>query len=347
MTRVVRTVASHDHRSHHSNELDRGRLVPSWEGPDRADRIRDALVAAGLGPIIEPEPLDRERLHRVHEPVYVEFLEGAWARWVTEGYEAPAAMGIAWSGRRLGNRRPDDLLGQLGYHSFAADCSIVAGTWLAATSSAAVADTAARLVADGDPTAFALCRPPGHHAMSDQFGGYCYLNNAAVAAQRLLDGGADRVAVLDLDHHHGNGTQDIFFARSDVAFCSLHADPRHRFPWFLGHADERGAGAGDGYSRNLPLPPGTGAVAWMEALDVGLSWLGPLGIDALVVSLGVDTYVDDPISDFGLATADYPPIGHRLAAAGLPTVFVMEGGYATEALGPNVAGVLEGFVQAG
>ena len=341
----MRTVASDGHRSHHSIELDRGRLVPSWEGPERADRVRAAVADADLGPIVEPEPLDRELLGRVHVPVYVEFVEGAWDRWVTEGYEAPGAMGIAWPGRRTGRRRPDDLLGQLGYHSFAADCSIVAGTWAAAASSAAVAQTAAQYVADGERTAFALCRPPGHHAMSDQFGGYCYLNNAAVAAQLLVEGGADRVAILDLDHHHGNGTQDIFFARSDVAFCSLHADPRSRFPWFLGHADERGAGAGDGYSRNLPLPPGTRVAAWREALETGLAWLRPLGIDALVVSLGVDTYVDDPISDCGLATSDNPPIGRRLAGADLPTVFVMEGGYATDALGPNVVGVLEGFLQ--
>jgi acetoin utilization deacetylase AcuC-like enzyme len=341
----VRTVASDDHRSHHSVELDRGRLVPSWDHPERADRIRQAVAAADLGPIVEPESLDRDLLGRVHDPDYVAFLEGAWERWERSAYDAPAAMGIAWPGRRLGRQRPDDLLGQLGYYSFAADCSIVAGTWKAAATSAAVAQTAARIVADGDPASFALCRPPGHHAMSDQFGGYCYLNNAAVAAQLLADHGADRVGVLDLDHHHGNGTQDIFFARSDVAFCSLHADPRHRFPWFLGHADERGAGAGDGYSRNLPLPAGTGVSAWMDALEHGLSWLGSIGIDALVVSLGVDTFVDDPISDFALTTADYPLIGRRLAVTGLPTVFVMEGGYATDSLGPNVVGVLEAFLE--
>ena len=205
----MRTVASDGHRSHHSIELDRGRLVPSWEGPERADRVRAAVADADLGPIVEPEPLDRELLGRVHDPVYVEFLEGAWDRWVTEGYEAPGAMGIAWPGRRTGRRRPDDLLGQLGYHSFAADCSIVAGTWAAAASSAAVAQTAAQYVADGERTAFALCRPPGHHAMSDQFGGYCYLNNAAVAAQLLVEGGADRVAILDLDPDNVDAYQSL------------------------------------------------------------------------------------------------------------------------------------------
>lgn len=341
----MRTVASDEHRSHHSTELDRGRLVPSWERPERADRIREAIGAAQLGPIVPPAALDPDLLRQVHDPDYVTFLEGAWDRWVAAGYDAPAAMGIAWPGRRLGRQRPRDLLGQLGYHSFAADCSIVAGTWEAAVSSAAIAQTAAHLVAEGDPAAFALCRPPGHHAMSDQFGGYCYLNNAAVAAQLLVEHGADRVAILDLDHHHGNGTQDIFFARADVSFCSIHADPLHRFPWFLGHADERGAGTGEGYSRNLPLPLGTAAPAWMEALDLGLSWLGAIGMDALVVSLGVDTFIDDPISEFALTTTDYPPVGRRLAAAGLPTVFVMEGGYATDALGPNVVGVLDGFLQ--
>ena len=342
----MRTVASDDHRSHHSTELDRGRLGPSWERPERADLILEAIASARLGPIVPPAPLDRDLLARVHDAEYLTFLESAWDRWAAE-YDAPAAMGIAWPSRRLGRQRPEDLVGQLGYHSFAADCSIVSGTWMAATTSVAIAQTAAQIVADGDPVSFGLCRPPGHHAMSDQFGGYCYLNNAAVAAQLLVERGATRVGILDLDHHHGNGTQDIFFARPDVAFCSLHADPLQRFPWYLGHADERGAGAGEGYSRNLPLPLGTAAFAWMDALDHGLSWLEGIGIDALVVSLGVDTSIDDPISDFALATADYPPVGRRLAATGLPTVIVLEGGYATETLGPTVVGVLDGFLQRG
>ena len=182
--------------------------------------------------------------------------------------------------------------------------------------------------------------------MADQFGGYCYLNNAAIAAQHLLDRGASRVGILDVDYHHGNGTQDIFFARPDVAFCSLHVDPLQQFPWFLGHADERGAGAGEGYSQNLPLPRGTSAPAWMAALDDGLAWLLGLVLDALVVSLGVDTFEGDPISDFGLTTSDFPALGLRLAGADLPTVFVLEGGYAIDALGENVAGVLTGALDA-
>jgi acetoin utilization deacetylase AcuC-like enzyme len=205
-----------------------------------------------------------------------------------------------------------------------------------------VALTAADLVAAGE-SAFALCRPPGHHAGPRSAGGYCYVNNAAVAAERLREAGAGRVSVLDIDYHHGNGTQAVFWERGDVQVASIHADPLVEYPYFLGHADERGAGEGEGATLNLPLPWGTGFAEWAAALDRALAAVAGFGPERLVVSLGVDTFHGDPISRFRLDTPDYPAIGRRIAGLRLPTLFVMEGGYAVEAIGVNAVGVLEGF----
>lgn len=189
----------------------------------------------------------------------------------------------------------------------------------------------------------ALTRPPGHHAGPDFFGGYCFLNNAALAAQALRDAGASRVAVLDVDYHHGNGTQSIFYERADVFTASIHGDPQTEYPFFLGHADERGAGAGERCNLNLPLPAGTDFAAWRQALLEALAAVARFRADALVVPLGVDTFEGDPISRFGLRSADYVEVGRLLARAGLPTVFTMEGGYAVAEVGVNVVNVLDGF----
>ncbi len=337
---------------HHALELDGGQLVLSWESPIRAVRVAERL--AGSHRVLEPDPFDRDLAEQVHDSDYIEFLSGCWDRWVAEGRGATQAMGFTWPAAGLRDARPSDLDGQLGYYSFSADCSIGPDTWTSAAVSAAAAHTAARLVAErlGDeaehtPVAFALCRPPGHHAGARQFGGYCYLNNAAIAAQALRNTGVDRVAILDIDYHHGNGTQSIFYTRSDVVFCSIHADPAQEFPYFSGFADETGEGDGEGHNLNLPLPQGTGPSEWMATLDQALDWLRDHEPQAIVVSAGVDTYEDDPISAFKLPTAVYPTIGHRLAAVGLPTVLVFEGGYATEPLADNVAGLLHGYESAG
>ncbi|MGC1176092.1 histone deacetylase family protein, partial [Polaromonas sp.] len=175
--------------------------------------------------------------------------------------------------------------------------------------------------------------------------GYCFLNNAAVAAQALRNGGAQRVAVLDVDYHHGNGTQSIFYDRADVLFVSLHGDPRTEYPFYLGHADETGEGAGQGFNFNLPLPAGSSVGAWFDALEQGCLRIAKHGAQALVVSLGLDTFEGDPISTFALQPADFHRLGRRLAALGLPTVFVLEGGYAAEALGSNAVQVIDGFEQ--
>ncbi len=335
----MQVVASDVHRAHHGFEFSDGKLALSEEGPERADLIAQALRAHDHE-FAEPAPVDVELLGRVHTAEYLDFLVSAWDRWVERGDTSAAAMGFTWPTRGMRTKRPDDLIGQLGYHSFASDCSITAGTWSAAREAAAIAVTAADIMVRDGRATYGLCRPPGHHATADQFGGYCYLNNAAIAAQRLLDGGAGRVAILDVDYHHGNGTQAIFEDRSDVLFVSLHADPLFEFPWFAGHGDEVGHGAGEGWTLNLPLAAGTTMSEWMAALETALGRIDDAGVDALVVSLGVDIYENDPLGTFAIATSDFTTIGAAIGSTGLPTVVLQEGGYAVGDIGANVAAFL-------
>ncbi|MEP1123269.1 MAG: histone deacetylase family protein [Ilumatobacter sp.] len=330
-------IASDEHRGHRYRELHNGEMVDGFERPERADLIAAALRSAGHH-FVEPGPVDRELLGRVHTPAYVELLETAWARWVGAGHTATAAMGFMWPTGGFTDREPADIVGLLGRHSFSADTSIVAGTWAAVASSAAIATTAADRTLDDGETAYGLCRPPGHHAGRDRFGGYCLVNNAAVAAQRLRDRGMGRVGVLDVDYHHGNGTQEIFYARDDVVFVSIHADPVEEFPWFAGFPDERGSGDGEGANLNLALARGTGRAEWFAALAVALERLR--GLDALVVSLGVDTFEDDPLGTFHLTTDDFGRMATEITGLGTPTAIVQEGGYESDDLGRNVAAFL-------
>lgn len=202
------------------------------------------------------------------------------------------------------------------------------------------------MISAGEHAAFSLCRPPGHHAAIDMYGGYCFINNAAAAAQHLLDKGAIRVAIVDVDFHHGNGTQDIFYTRDDVLFVSLHGDPMDAFPHFLGHAEETGKGSGEGYNHNYPMKPGTQFSEWRGALTDGLGKVVQYKPDALVISLGVDTFENDPISFFKLKSDDFTTYGGDIAKLGLPTLFVMEGGYDIGEIGVNTVNVLQGFEAA-
>ncbi|HEV7254436.1 MAG TPA: histone deacetylase family protein [Mesorhizobium sp.] len=343
----MKTVFSPRHAGHSGQlELNAGLLLPGFELPRRAEIVRARVEAEKLGPILEPDAHDIALAKTVHAGDYVDFLPTVWERWRAEGREG-TALPYAWPVRGLRDDVvPEALDAALGFYSLDAGAGFVAGTWDAIKSSFDVALTAARLVQGGERAAFALCRPPGHHAGSRFMGGYCYINNAAVAAQWLRDQGAGRVAVLDVDYHHGNGTQEIFYRRGDVAVFNIHADPRQEYPFFLGYADERGEGEGEGFNHNYPLPWGTIWDAWGEALDDACGRIAALAPDVLVVSLGVDTFERDPISQFKLVTADYPRIGARIAKLGLPTLFVMEGGYAVEEIGVNAVGVLTGFEQA-
>ena len=339
----MKTIYTETHRLRDAaTELYGGELVKPFERPSRAEHILARVLEVELGEVSPPEDFGMGPINAVHDTGFIAFLQTAWARWQAERFKGEA-IASTWPARRMALRPPNAIDGLLGYYSLACETSITKGTWEAAHASAQVALTATELVRGGARGAFALCRPPGHHAARDMFGGYCFLNNAAIAAQRLLDGGAGRVAVIDVDFHHGNGTQDIFYQRSDVLFVSLHGDPMETFPYFLGHADETGAGEGEGYNLNLPMPPGTPYDVWREAMGEGVRRIAEFKPDALVVSLGVDAFENDPISTFKLKSEDFLTIGADLASAGLPTVFVMEGGYDIGEIGVNAVNVLQGF----
>lgn len=343
----VIVIHSEEHRLQAGrSELNDGQLVPCYEKPARADIVRARIEAVGLGLIVEPTRHGIAPLERVHDAGYLGFLQTAWDDWVAEHGADIDALPLNWVAPGMSRRRvPRSIDGRLGFYSFDAGTPITAGTWRAATSAADSALTGADRLRAGDRSAFALCRPPGHHAGHAFYGGYCFLNNAAIAAQSLRDGGAARVAVLDVDYHHGNGTQEIFWERGDVLFVSIHADPADEFPYFCGHADETGAGAGEGANLNLTLPWGTDWSAYAQALAVAAARIREFGADALVLSLGADTYGGDPISRFRLLSEDFLRMGAAIAGIGLPTLFVLEGGYAVDDLGVNVANVLTGFEQ--
>ena len=340
----MQTVYSPRHAGHAGNvELISGRIAPAFELPRRAEIILGRVRGVGLGPVLAPVEHDLAAARWVHAPDYLEFLPRAWPLWAAAG-RSGTAMPFVWPVRGLrADVPPEDIDGLLGFYAMDAGATFVEGTWDAVKSSHDVGLTAAALVRGGERAAFALCRPPGHHAGVRFAGGYCFINNAAVAAEWLRLNGAARVSVLDVDYHHGNGTQQIFYERGDVQVVNIHADPLVEYPYFLGHADERGVGEGEGANLNLPLPHGTGFAAWAAALEAGCRAVAAFAPDVLVVSLGVDTYKGDPISQFRLDTLDYPRIGARVRALGLPTLFVMEGGYAVDEIGVNAVGVLEGF----
>ena len=338
----MKVVCSEDHRLHFpKGELCGGELVRPFECPERWDYILEQLKTRGYEQFVGPDDLDPSLLTRVHSADFIEFLQTAWAEWEQEGMAGEAIPTVV-PARRMQQRVPRHIEGRLGYYCMAMETAITSGTWAAAKSSAACAATAHKLVAANQP-AFALCRPPGHHAGKDLYGGYCFLNNAAIAVQGFLDDGAGRVALLDVDFHHGNGSQDIFYERDEVLFASLHGRPEDAFPHFLGYADETGSGRGEGFTINYPLPPGTGFDVWEDALARACRNIVTYAPDALVVSLGVDTFEHDPISFFKLTSDDFKTYGERIGRLRLPTLFVMEGGYAVSEIGVNTVNVLDAF----
>jgi acetoin utilization deacetylase AcuC-like enzyme len=344
----MKTIYSDKHFGHaHQGEFAHGMLVEAFEMPERAEIIKARVEAVGLGDIIAPKSFDLSIASKVQHPRYLAFLSEIWTEWSALGRTNPALPSF-WRAPGMVDasdlsKEPKALDGKLGFWSFDAGCAIVAGSWEAIKSSHDVALTGVDLVTNGERAAFALCRPPGHHAGSTFMGGYCFINNAAVAAQALRDKGAKRVAILDVDYHHGNGTQEIFYARNDVLVVNLHADPLQEYPYYLGFADETGRGAGQGHNLNLPMPWGTDYAAFDQALQVANKAITDFGADAIVVSLGVDTFENDPISKFRLKSADYPKMGRRIAELSRPTLFVQEGGYAVAEIGINAVGVLTGF----
>lgn len=337
------TVFSSKHRLHHGSELKDGVIAPSFENPQRADTILARVKSTGLGAIINEREFDRSCYVAAHSERYVTFLESAWTQWNAAG-KIHDALPLVWPVRDLAiDQEPEFIDGKLGFYAMDAGAPITAGTWHAVRSSANVALTAMETIIDGSHSAFALCRPPGHHAAREYMGGYCYLNNAAIAAQHCLSKGAKRVAVLDVDFHHGNGTQNIFYHRSDVFFTSIHGNPKVSYPYFAGYAHEQGIGQGTGYTANYPLDNGTTWDTYSKALKHALDRIQSYKPDLLVVSLGVDTFKDDPISSFKLSSESFISMGELIARARIPTLFVMEGGYMVDEIGINAVNTLQGF----
>jgi len=338
-------VTSEAHRAHHPREpfRDRGALVNPPEVPERVDRILAALRSAGMATQVAPESFGLDPVRRVHTADYLAFLEHAHARWraATGVGEDAEAVAYARAIRGQPYDEPPSVIAQIGWFSHDSD-PILGGTWSAALGAVDVTMTAWQAVANHNaPGAYALARPPGHHAAADSFAGYCYLNNVAIAARAWTDLGA-RVAIVDVDFHHGNGTQQIFYDRDDVLFVSLHADPADEYPFFLGFAHERGWGAGEDFNRNFPLPAGTAWDTYAPALDKALDVARKFAPDGVIVSLGVDTALEDADS-FRLVGDDYSRMGEALAALGAPTLVVQEGGYCLDVIGRNVANVLRPF----
>ncbi|NII57651.1 histone deacetylase family protein [Sphingomonas aerolata] len=320
-----------------TQELHNGGFTTYAEMPARVDAI-----LAALGPVETPPDRGEAAILAVHSAAYVTFLKDAARLWREAGRTGDA-IPYAFPIR---GRRPLDLTridALIGAHSFDATTPITPDSWAASYGSAQSALAATHAVLEGDGAAFALCRPPGHHAGADYCGGYCHLNTAAIAAQAARDAGVARVAILDIDYHHGNGTQDIFYDRGDVFYASVHADPRTDYPFFWGHADETGDGDGRGATLNLPLPHGTTIDAFRTAQTTALDAIATFDPGLLVVSFGADTWEGDPISHFALTTPDYAVLARDIAARGWPTAIVMEGGYAVDALGHNVDSFLRGF----
>ncbi len=322
-------------------EFSAGELVPYLEAPERAELIVQALRNAPWANIIAPDLSANDRSESVHCADYLRFLQSAHPSWIAAGHSGDLSPSTF---ARPGGRAPTAAYDQAGFYGFDTT-PIAAGTWAAAQLAAHCALTGAELLLSGERAVYSLCRPPGHHAGRNYYGGYCYLNNAALAAQHLSAHG--RVALLDIDFHHGNGTQDIFYTSSAVFFASLHADPKRSYPLYWGHADERGADEGEGYTYNIPLPAGTDDATYLRALQEALARIGDFAPHYLVVSAGLDIYREDPLSDFNISLAGLGHIGQEIANASWPTLLIQEGGYNQAELATAALSLLSPFARRG
>ena len=332
------------HRSHDPQFfLVRGVVMRTTEQPERADRLLAGL-AAGKHELVAPTVFGQGPRTRVHSVEYLSFLAEAWEAWSALGNAGPEMIANVHPVRH-GATYPTHIVGRLGWHTADTACPIGPSTWAAACAATDVATSAAQMVLDGEDAVYALCRPPGHHAFRDVAGGFCFLNNSAVAAAHLRLR-HERVAILDVDVHHGNGTQGIFYERSDVLTVSIHADPASYYPYLWGYAHERGAGAGLGANLNIPLPLGTGDDGYLAAFQIAEKTIRAFAPGALVIALGLDASEHDPLAGLAVTTDGFHRIGAAIARLGLPTVLVQEGGYLSDILGTNLTAVLAGFEAA-
>lgn len=332
--------AEHQRKHDPRTFLVSGAQRPSPETPARLDRLLEAALGAGHT-LAETAERGLGPIAAVHTPEYIRFLARIHERWARIEGASDEVIPNIHPDRRLA-AYPRSAVGQAGYHMADTACPIGPDSWESIRWSANSAVCAAEHVLGGDPMAYALCRPPGHHAFADVAGGFCFVNNTAVAAT-VLRRRHERVAIVDVDLHHGNGTQGIFYHRADVLCVSLHADPARFYPFFWGHEGERGDGPGLGYNLNLPLPRGAGDEAFLGALDAGLERVEAFAPGALVVALGLDASEHDPFGGLAVTTGGFGRIARRLAALGLPSVIVQEGGYLCDALGDNLTGFLNAF----
>ena len=326
--------------------LQRGAVRANFEIPARAEALLAGARESGMT-IETPPPAERATLEAVHEAAYLDFLRDGPAAWNELPEHGPEMVANSHPTPEMlanGARPSATIIGQTGWFTADTSCPIASETWPASLAAASGAIAAADEAAEGR-SAYALARPPGHHAYPARAGGHCYLNNAALAAERLRARGATRVAVLDIDSHHGNGTQGIFWERADVVFVSIHGDPNGYYPWYVGHGDERGAGAGLGCTLNLPQPRGAGDAAWLAALGFGLQTIGGMPVDALVVSLGFDASRDEPLGYLAVSEDGFSRAGAAIGAARLPTVLVQEGGYNVDVIGRLLRVFIGAFAQ--
>lgn len=323
------------------NFVVRGVRQQNKEVPERTELMLSALDQAGFS-VAPPEPFGMAPLKAVHTDRYLEFLETGHSQWSALENAAPEIIPNAFPVNPHAGY-PRSIIGRAGFHMGDMACPINAGTWAAARGAANSALTATKLVRQGARAAYALCRPPGHHAFADRAAGFCFLNNAAVAAQYARDQGTERVAILDVDVHHGNGTQDIFYDRSDVFFASLHGDPAEFYPFFWGYEDQTGEGAGEGFTANYPLPLGSGEIVFMEALGHALERIASFDPGLLILSLGIDISINDPYAALEVTADGFSAIGTAVEAAGLPTAILQEGGYVASDLGTNMVRVISAF----
>jgi acetoin utilization deacetylase AcuC-like enzyme len=314
---------------------------PFYDRAERYDQLLGAVKRRGL-PTLQAPDHGMAPIVSMHDAGYLHFLETAFERWQATPLAGPAVRAVSYAVRPM-RKCPDSIIGQAGYYLSGEFVPVLAGTWRAAKRSAHVAAEGAKRILGGAREAYALCRPSGHHVYADLAGGFCYLNNAAIAAQVLVDGEA-KPAVLDVDVHHGNGTQSILYERDDVFFCSVHGDPDGLYPWYAGYTDETGSGSGLGCNLNLPLAAGTENAGYVEAVEAGLEAIGRFGASVLIVSLGFDAHAGDPTANLAVTGEGFRTIGQRIGSLGLPTLLVQEGGYIVEQLGDNLTAFLDGFL---
>ncbi|MEO8357086.1 MAG: histone deacetylase family protein [Chloroflexota bacterium] len=340
----MKVIYSEAHRKHEPSfeVFDGGLRTPYMENIDRMDRILNALHQTDWADICEPTNFGLDPISAVHDRDYIDFLASCWTEWLASEAKDKSTLLPATFALRRHPQKPTGLLGRAGYYIMDLSACIVEGTYQAVLASANCALSAAEVVVNGEHIAFALCRPPGHHAGMDYAGGYCFINNASVAANWLSSAG--KVAVLDIDYHCGNGTQDIFYKRDDVLTISIHADPNVEYPHYWGYASETGSGAGLGFHKNLPLEKDTDNARYLLALEEALTLIRKFEPKHLVVSAGMDIYADDPLGTIKVTTDGIGEIGKRIASLGLPTVVVMEGGYANDVLGKNIVSFLANWV---